>query len=116
MRPLLVSAACSGIAALALVISEGAVFGVHLPRADSGAGASAPHARSGGAAADNAQGSAGTFDTGATPSPDSQTDQQPGDQPPSGGGSGQPSSGGGGVDPGGLAQMLPVPPPIKVGP
>src|SRR5438445_11015434 len=84
MRPLLVSAACSGIAALALVISEGAVFGVHLPRADSGAAASAPHASSGGAAADNAQGSAGRFDAGAAPSPDSQTVQPSTDQTPAG--------------------------------
>ena len=114
MRPLLVSAACSGIAALALVISEGAVFGVHLPRADSGAGASAPHARSGGAAADNAQGSAGTFDTGATPSPDSQTDQQSTDQTPSGNDQ-QSQAGPGGIDPSSLGQLLPVPTPIPIG-
>ena len=113
VRPLLVSAVCSTVAASALVISEGALSTTtHAPLPNP------PQARSGGGPpADSAQGPGSTFDTGQSdPSADSQTDQQPYDQPPSGGGSGQPSSGGGGVDPGGLAQMLPVPPPIKVGP
>src|SRR6266550_178807 len=115
MRPLLVSAACSGIAALALVISEGALLGMHVPGAGSGGGASAPQARSGGGAANGGQGSAGTFDTGeATPSPDSQTDQQSTDQMPSGNDQ-QSQAGPGGIDPGGLAQLLPVPTPITIG-
>src|SRR2546429_3754050 len=98
MRPLLVSSSCSCIASLALVISEGALLGIHVPGAGSGGGAPAPHARSSGTAADNAQGSAGTFDTGPTPSPDLQADQQSTDQTPSGNDQ-QSQAGPGGIDP-----------------
>jgi len=114
MRPLLVSAACSGIAALALIISEGAISGAHVPRVASGGGASTPQARDGGGAANSGQGSSGTFDTGeATSSPD----QQSSDQMPAGGGNDQPSQPkSGGVDPGSLARLVPVPTPIPIGP
>src|SRR5437588_12020059 len=110
VRPLLWSAACSTAAALALVISEGATSVTHAPLH---LVAPPPQARSGDGSADSGQSTNGTFDTGPSPSPDSQTDQQPVDQPPSGG---QPQSGSGGIDPNGLAQLLPAPPPIKVCP
>lgn len=109
VRPFLASAACSAVAALALVLSEGAWAGAHLLHHAGGVNGSAPK---------STPATASTFDNGTSPSgafggdpaagSDSSTDQSPADQSSSG----QEASGGG-FDPGSLAQqLLPVPDPV----
>src|SRR5256885_13066901 len=58
LRPILVSAACSAALALALVISEGAMSGAHVPHTAGGGKATVPQSESGN----------GTFDNGPNPS------------------------------------------------
>src|SRR3989442_15380595 len=86
-RPILVSAVLSGAAALALVMSESAMMGAHVPHTSGGGQASVPKTDSGTGTAVN-----GTFDTGQSPTGafggeptnDSPPDQQPTGQPDSG--------------------------------
>jgi len=113
LRPILVSAACSAAAALALVISEGAMSGVHVPHAAGGGNAAVPKTESG-------NGTNGTFDNGPNSSgafggdptgvgSDSSSDQQPAEQPASG------QSDSSAIDPLATAhQLLPKASPIPV--
>ena len=111
-RPILVSAVLSGAAALALVMSESAMMGAHVPHTSGGGQASVPKTDSGTGTAVN-----GTFDTGQSPSgafggdptTDSPPDQQSTEQPDSG------QSGSGAINPlGTVQQLVPKPGPVPI--
>jgi len=110
-RPILVSAVLSGAAALALVMSESAMMGAHVPHSSGGGQASAPKTDSGNSTTVN-----GTFDNGESPSgafggePTSDSpDQQSTEQPNSG------QSGSGAINPlGTVQQLVPKPGPIPI--
>ncbi|HVH63023.1 MAG TPA: hypothetical protein VNA65_05435 [Candidatus Dormibacteraeota bacterium] len=112
--PYVVAAGCSLVAATALVISEGALSGVHAPHI--GAAGSAPAsggANGSGSVPQNQSSSAPNsgVDQSAAPQ-DAQTGEQSGDQSMAGDNSQPAQSGSGGVDPGSVTQILPLPPAI----
>jgi len=110
-RPILVSAVVSGAAALALVMSESAMMGAHVPHSAGGGQASAPNTDSGNSTTVN-----GTFDNGQSPSgafggetTNDSPEQQSTEQPDSG------QSGSGAINPlGTVQQLVPKPGPIPI--
>ena len=111
-RPILLSAVLSGAAALALVMSESAMMGAHVPHTAGGGQASAPKTDSGNSTTvngtfDNGQSPSGAF--GGDPTTDSPPDQQSTEQPDSG------QSGSGAINPlGTVQQLVPKPGPIPI--
>jgi len=113
-RPILVSAAISGAAALALVMSESAMMGAHVSHPSGGGQASVPKTDSGNGGdtavngtLDNAQNPSGA--SGADTTTDSPPDQQPAEQPNSG------QSNSGGINPlGTVQQLVPKPGPVPI--